>query len=751
MSLTITRVSLTIADGQLSAGGSAPPRGPLAIVGPCSSGDLNTPTPVTSITDLQTTFGYGPLVEAAGYALAYEVDQVLLCRTDTALGTAGAYGAIGLDITGSWTATADGVVKPSDDLEDAIRIITGGTLGTTGIVYQYSLDGGRKWSGNIALGTATSITLPRGGGKFNLAATDTEVVALANELRTDYSAHIALTGFETALFTLLNELKTDYEAHRVLIAGGVHGAADVANVVTAANATNIATAIALANDIRTQYEAHRVLIGGGEHGAADNTNAITAPVATNGLEALTLALDLKAKFNAHIVLTTGGVHGAADSTNTTTSPAPVWVHGAADATNIVAAPAATNLATAITLLNELRGDYEAHRILVAGGEHGAADATNALTAPAATDGATAAALANDLKAKFNSHRVLVTASVHGSQDTTNVVSTANATYGNVIADDAFDCVTTAPRWSSDELVTAMEALRDSSLPWSLLEIAGPVATDGEVQAIHQAILDMRDKVKYRRAVGHFRARNDGETLTAYAQAYETAFGNSDAETVCLTPSLYLPSAIHKGAAYVRPFCFAVAPRLVRSREDISPAHREQPTVGFGSIVGQVRDTNGNVLPRAVDEAYSEVFTPRRAWAPRTWADKSDGAIYSGQGATLADDQSDYQLIMYGRIADLLAEAVYSPLADRLQKGLVATSSGKIDPNERKRIEEHVGKVASARLVNTNILVSARIVIDPNTVVTGAPPISVPVTAYGQVKGYVDEWAVTVALVATVPS
>jgi hypothetical protein len=82
-------------------------------------------------------------------------------------------------------------------------------------------------------------------------------------------------GLDTAI-ALLNDIKTQYEAHRVLTAGSVHGAADSTNVVTAADATNLATLITLADDLRTQYEAHRVLTAGAVHGAADTTNAVTA-------------------------------------------------------------------------------------------------------------------------------------------------------------------------------------------------------------------------------------------------------------------------------------------------------------------------------------------------------------------------------------------------------------------------------------------------------------------------------------------
>jgi len=123
-------------------------------------------------------------------------------------------------------------------------------------------------------------------------------------------------------------------------------------------------AMSLVNDLVTQYEAHRVLITDSVHQAADTTNEVTAATATNLATAITLANDLKAQYEAH----------RADTTP----------HAVADSTNTVSADDATTLATLITLVNELRTDYEAHRVLTGGSEHGAADATNAATVAAVT-------------------------------------------------------------------------------------------------------------------------------------------------------------------------------------------------------------------------------------------------------------------------------------------------------------------------------------------------------------------------------
>lgn len=93
-----------------------------------------------------------------------------------------------------------------------------------------------------------------------------------------------------------------------------------------------------------------------------------------------------------------------------------------DTTNTVTSATATDLATAITLANELKADYNAH--IASTTFHTAADTTNAVTSANATDQATLNTLLNEMKADFNAHRVLL--SVHAYPDTAHAVTKADA-------------------------------------------------------------------------------------------------------------------------------------------------------------------------------------------------------------------------------------------------------------------------------------------------------------------------------------
>ncbi len=291
------RVQLTILDGALGilplSFGDI-----VAVVGPTSDGPVATPAAFARTKDVIANFKSGPAVEAACSLIQLTGKPVVIVRTDAS--NPSSETPIDLSgFTGTSTPVIDAATDPDDDYEAQIVFTTGGTVGTAGIKYRTSLDGGRTQSAVAALGTATSIVIPTPAGvvRVDLQAPTAPIIALANDLRTQFLAHIAYTT------------------------GSVHLHADATSGVgVPVAATTLATAINLLNHIRTGYEAHRVNVGAGGsqvHLAADNVDTITAPVATDADTARALANDLKTKFAAHEANTTA--HTIADAVNVVTA------------------------------------------------------------------------------------------------------------------------------------------------------------------------------------------------------------------------------------------------------------------------------------------------------------------------------------------------------------------------------------------------------------------------------------------------
>ncbi len=134
----------------------------LAIVGTSTSGTVDTPAAYARVSDVVAAFGFGPLVEAAAYAITKFGRPVLLVRTgDT---TAGALSDLLDGVTGTASPSLESSCpKPADDYEFYLEVITGGALGTAGITVKWSLDDGRTLSEETALGTDLTFEFPDSG------------------------------------------------------------------------------------------------------------------------------------------------------------------------------------------------------------------------------------------------------------------------------------------------------------------------------------------------------------------------------------------------------------------------------------------------------------------------------------------------------------------------------------------------------------------------------------------------------------
>lgn len=99
------------------------------------------------------------------------------------------------------------------------------------------------------------------------------------------------------------------------------------------------------------------------------------------------------------------------------------VHGTDDTVNVVIAPEAFDMTTAITLLNDLRSKFSSHVTDVSGDPmvHKQVDALNVAEAPAADNLPSAINLVNDLRRKYESHRQK--RDVHQVDDSVNRVDT----------------------------------------------------------------------------------------------------------------------------------------------------------------------------------------------------------------------------------------------------------------------------------------------------------------------------------------
>lgn len=643
MTLSITRTNITQQDGRRVSGKSSR-RKPVLILGPVASTATlaaNTAKRVTTTAEVVTYCAHGPLAEAACDSITHE-NRVAIIMPVASTGTAGAY--VSIDESDMTNALApvivgDSVVIPEDDLEPGVEFVNGCTIGVTGGTYRFRTGGAlsASLSGIQALGTATSIELPFGAGKYLLEPPLTELLAFINEMVDEAEDHFALVG-------------------------SVHGSAD-----------------------------------GGPY--TIGTTAATQAAAITRFNQLLVAAKL------HVTKTSGspGIHGASDS-------------------------------TALSALNAIVTPTTGQMLVTAG---------LAFKAAFFGDGST-----------VNSGHTLRTASsIHGAVDSTNVLVEDDASRGVIAAGDSFTAITSAPRWSVAELGAALDEVLNlpSSLDYDGILLCGPVLTKVEADAIAVKVEALRTKARWRRLAPHFRMRESGESITDYRDAFETAFGTVAQRSLHGAAVSWYVQSSHPsrfGQVDVRPFSFAYMNRLCTVKPDINPTDETDPPNGFGSFTrGYVRDPANpkNILARAVDDGHTELFTPLRAIAPRTKNQVSESIVYPGQGAMFAPDGSDVYIAPYARGIDEGCEVAFRPLEVRLGRKVQEAPDHTIDPNERKRIESGITQDCEGPLVKTGIARSVTVLLDPDALLNTPPPVRVGVTILMDMDGYIDEWAVQIAL------
>lgn len=224
---TLPSANVTISS---EAGALAGGTGYCTVIAPVATNADSKPRVFSSARALLTQHGYSPGV---GYAALHIQDTgkpVLFVGIPIATaGTVGRQNASGVTGTSVITVAA-GVSGALEEVDAILTVTTGGTIGTAGIVFDLSLDGGVTEK-SIRLGTATSYTIPYVGITISFAAGT--LVAGDIYRFTSTAPMWDSTGMAGARTALAAQMKT---SRSWLIAGDVSNATEAGHVTTAVNA-----------------------------------------------------------------------------------------------------------------------------------------------------------------------------------------------------------------------------------------------------------------------------------------------------------------------------------------------------------------------------------------------------------------------------------------------------------------------------------------------------------------------------------
>lgn len=241
----IPTATITVQDNGASAAISVPQANVQLKIGCAIGGTVNQPYATTNPTALQTQFVGGPLVEAGG--LVCQAGNVCLAISCPIV-THGAANAVQATVPGGSTSVVTTTLDTATGCWDAyyvlLRCVTGGTIGTAGIVVQVSLDAGRNYGAPIALGTANSLYLGSGalnapaiggtGIQLNFAAGtmiagDSWRFATAAPIWNDAGITAALAAYFASQFAVAG-------VGSVHVVGACTGGSDIATIQTATQA-----------------------------------------------------------------------------------------------------------------------------------------------------------------------------------------------------------------------------------------------------------------------------------------------------------------------------------------------------------------------------------------------------------------------------------------------------------------------------------------------------------------------------------
>lgn len=224
------------------------------------------------------------------------------------------------------------------------------------------------------------------------AATEDSLVAFANAAKAAYNSHIRTVPVHYVpdteylvlgpsivllpyLCGVLNKIKTGYNAHTASTTLHLVSGTSVAT----ANATDLATANALAASIQSTLDAHTA--SNVSHRVPSPTNIGTLSFGT--LSQLTEAVQkIQMSYTDH--LSRRGTHGLNDTVGA-----------------LIVGPAPTTLVDGIAILNSLKSEYNLHRLRP--GVHLTPDTTYAVGTPDATDAISAQTLSNSMRQALKSH------------------------------------------------------------------------------------------------------------------------------------------------------------------------------------------------------------------------------------------------------------------------------------------------------------------------------------------------------------
>jgi hypothetical protein len=452
---------------------------------------------------------------------------------------------------------------------------------------------------------------------------------------------------------------------------------------------------------------------------------------------VSLVNDLRTKTLAHYAMGSG-THNSAD---------------ASSGSGIGAA--ATNEATAIALLNQIRAADLLHAANATA--HNSADSVSFAGLPAvATNGPTAVALGNAIRTGHGVH--IANATVHDGADGTNTISASAATSGTILAGDILQVETAAPQLDAAGLATAFSELNafngsifggvvipgtfDPATMWTPL-INGLDALRASQIPVGVAIVEARPPAEdetpteYRVALeAEWSAYKDERVYVAYGR------GRYDPATLDRCESQFYRSHAAPLAARLAALDYGESPGVTKpsERDRTRPSRFGGPLAGFriyddsGNLVGHDERVN----PGAAAAGFGVVTSYRRAPSP------TDAYVFQPKNKAPNGNRAPH--VAHQRTIAVVEGVIYQVGTEEIESRLLyepgrSTIRGDVADALEAQIRNRVLAEVGDPTISTSARVSRLLVeVDRNAAIDPDDPI-VPLSVEVDTAFYVSAFSV----------
>lgn len=269
--------------------------------------------------------------------------------------------------------------------------------------------------------------------------------------------------------------------------------------------------------------------------------------------------------------------------------------------------------------------------------------------------------------------------------------TVNFAAGTLLADSTFSFAATAARFQNSDIVTALEAIRTSTLRFEALLVAGPL--DATMVATIQTWVTAREaEGRYYTFLGSPRWKTSVETEAAYKAALDPIFAATVAASGLVCADSFEATSAITGRVQQRDFALAVAARSMAVDIGVSPSW-----VALGPLDGCViKDAKGNPLHH--DEAQSPGLSDTRFTVARTFGGQDDPeGTFINLPLLFSQAGSDYVIYPHMRVMNRACSIAKQLLTKRLQSGVEKVPDPNI-PNKAVIAEAEAAEIESEIVV-----------------------------------------------------